>query len=350
MKALVTSDDIAPGTGNAKFTLEPTTVADSLRVNDSETTLFVSTWMQSSSPFAYGSGLFARYKGNLVAVAMSGSPVPGGPSGSTVQNFDRYETLLNNRDQIVFRATLTGGGVSSETSQGIWAHDLSTGVTKLILIDSEMVQIAPGSAIGARVFYAGDALTPTSRGGGAGTALSDDGRFIFKVRLTDSRYAIFTTELSSPPALTRLQQWRQDRFGSPENSGVGADTAIPGPDSLPNLIRYALGLATGINGVTNGSAPVSRIESVAGVDYSVISFIRDPAATEVRLSVLISGNFTTWNEGSVLFGSAPANANAHTTEISRVARPDGREVVTIRGNQAVGSLSRQFMRLTATVP
>ncbi len=348
LQTVVTSDQIAPGSGGGNYTLDPTTVADSLRINDSGTLLFLSSWLTPS--FTFGSGLYARYQGNFVAVAQSGSAAPGGPAGSTFQTFERYETMLNNRDQIVFRATLTGGGVNSDTSQGIWAHDLATGVTKLILRDSDLVELSPGNTIGARVFYSGDVLVPTSRGGGTGTPLSDDGRFIFKVRLADLRYAIFTTELSPPPPLSRQQQWRLNQYGSSGNSGAGADTAVPGPDSLPNLVRYALGLTAGANGVTNGSAPAPRVESIAGINYPAISFIRDPAATEVRLAVSISENFTTWSEGSVLFGSASANANAHTTEISRVAQPDGRELVTIRSNQSVGSRSRQFMRLTATMP
>ncbi|MCX7712916.1 MAG: autotransporter-associated beta strand repeat-containing protein [Chthoniobacterales bacterium] len=42
-------------------------------------------------------------------------------------------------------------------------------------------------------------------------------------------------------ALTALEQWRQTHFGSPANSGDGADTADPDADGIPNLIEYALG-------------------------------------------------------------------------------------------------------------
>ncbi len=42
--------------------------------------------------------------------------------------------------------------------------------------------------------------------------------------------------------LSPIEAWRQQYFGSPANSGAGADSFDPSGDGLPNLVKYALGL------------------------------------------------------------------------------------------------------------
>jgi uncharacterized repeat protein (TIGR01451 family) len=42
--------------------------------------------------------------------------------------------------------------------------------------------------------------------------------------------------------LSPIEAWRQQYFGSPQNSGSGADVFDASGDGLPNLVKYALGL------------------------------------------------------------------------------------------------------------
>jgi len=41
---------------------------------------------------------------------------------------------------------------------------------------------------------------------------------------------------------TALQAWRQQWFGTTDNSGSAADTYVSSGDGLSNLMKYALGL------------------------------------------------------------------------------------------------------------
>src|SRR2546423_10393175 len=43
-------------------------------------------------------------------------------------------------------------------------------------------------------------------------------------------------------ALTPIQAWRLQWFGTTANSGAAADSAINSSDGMPNLLKYALGL------------------------------------------------------------------------------------------------------------
>jgi peptidoglycan hydrolase-like protein with peptidoglycan-binding domain len=50
-------------------------------------------------------------------------------------------------------------------------------------------------------------------------------------------------------ALSAIQQWRLAHFGSPDNSGAGANDFDPDHDGLPNLIEFAFGLDPGVPAV-----------------------------------------------------------------------------------------------------
>ena len=152
-----------------------------------------------------------------------------------------------------------------------------------------------------------------------------------------------------PAPLSGLAQWRLTNFGSAENSGPGADLAVPGPDALPNLVRYALGLQAGENGATDGTAPRVALQASGGTTYPVISFIFDPAATGVRLTVSIGNDLapTSWQQGNVYSGTTPSPTNPISTELTRTTLPDGRIAITVRGNTAATAETRQFIRLSA---
>jgi hypothetical protein len=349
-------DGPAPGTG-ANFSDTAASLAECIRLNDNGTVVFISNYLTFTPSYITGQGIFARYNGNTVLLAKKGDAAPGTPAGVTFSFFDRNKIALNNSDEIVFYASLSGPGIVSGTnSHGFWSMNLASGVIKLIVRDSDILASGPGTTSTARINYAGsafDLLRFPSRGGGKSGAFSDTGRFVFKVRyqssvsqVADGNYALYSAELTSPPP-TRLETWRQENFGSTANTGNAANIFVPGPDALPNLIRYALGLASGQNGATDGTAPAVSVEEVGGISYPTLTFIHDPSADDVRLSVAISENADSWAKGSVYTGSQASVPNALTTEISRTPLPGGRERITVRGNQSIGSTPRQFLRLEA---
>lgn len=350
---------LAPGFSYTSLA-EPT--SDTIRLNDNGTLIFNTTsFGVTNGAFVGGAAILARYQGVVAPAVKSGDQAPGTPAGVTFRDFDRYESLLNNRDEIVFRARVQGPGVDTNTntnSSGYWTTNLATGVTRLIVRDSDILATGPGTTATARINFS-DSLQGTgrflSRGGGSGGQFSDTGRFAFKLRyqspassVADGDFALFSADLTSTP-LTGLQQWRLTNFGSSENSGSGADTAVPGPDALPNLVRYALGLQTGENGTTDGTAPRVTLQEIGGTTYPVLSFIYDPAATGVRLAVSMGTDLgtTSWREGNVYVGTTLSPANSVSTELTRTTLADGRMAITVRGNTPVSSETRQFIRLSA---
>jgi fibronectin-binding autotransporter adhesin len=93
-------------------------------------------------------------------------------------------------------------------------------------------------------------------------------------------------------ALTPIEGWRQQKFGSFANTGAVADAADPNHNGISNLIEYALGgepLAT-----TSESAILPRISIVA--NHLSLQFTRQPALTDIILTVQASEDLTTWSD------------------------------------------------------
>lgn len=343
--------NFAPG---VDYNILAESVAANLRLNDNGTLTYNATYVRIlNGSLDSGSAIIARYQGGSRAVVKTGDQAPGTPAGVTFRDFNQYESLLNNRDELIFRARVQGLGVTSGTnSSGYWTTNLTTGVTRLIVRDSDPLTTGPGTTATGKIGdldsigYMGRFF---SRGGGSGGQLSDTGRFVFKIRYSDFTYGLYSADLTTTP-LSGLAQWRLRNFGSAENSGPGADLAVPGPDALPNLVRYALGLQAGENGATDGTAPQVALQEIEGTAYPVLSFIYDPTASGVRLAVSIGTDPGTmsWQEGNIYVGTALSVPNPVSTELTRTTLADGRLAITVRGNTPVTSLTRQFIRLSAT--
>jgi hypothetical protein len=95
--------------------------------------------------------------------------------------------------------------------------------------------------------------------------------------------AAFTFAVSN--AATGIEAWRQTHFGSAADSGEGADTASPAGDGMPNLVKYALGLAP-----TNAVAPSDR-PSVSGDGPALsLTFRRARGRDDITMTVEAAGS------------------------------------------------------------
>jgi hypothetical protein len=339
IQPIALTQDTVPGTGGGtwNFLNNP-----SLRTNDSGTAVFVGSWFRFSPTFGSESGLYARYQGNLVLIAGRSTPVPGAPANAQFNTFDPNDISLNNANQVIFRASLLN---NNPATTGYWAADLAKGTLELVFLNGSTVETSPGVSQTATLEFLHANHTP--RGGGSGLALSDTGRFAVRVMLADSRRAIYSTSFA--PALTRLNQWRLAQYGSSENTGTAADTYRPGPDDLPILVRYAMGLTASQSASTLGRLPQTGFVELAGQNYPTFRFVHDSEATDVRLSVTLSSDLVNWVEGNIYQGGTPTPVNAHTVEIERITLPDGKSQITVRSQTPMDSgAPTSFFRLRAT--
>jgi hypothetical protein len=90
-----------------------------------------------------------------------------------------------------------------------------------------------------------------------------------------------------------LDAWRHAHFTPAELllAEVSGDAADPEGDGLPNLVEYALGLAPKF--AEQATLPTARVES----GQLLLSFTRNPAASDVDILVQTSTDLTNWFSG-----------------------------------------------------
>jgi hypothetical protein len=89
----------------------------------------------------------------------------------------------------------------------------------------------------------------------------------------------------SAAALTPIQGWRLQWFGTTANSGAAADAAVGTSDGMPNLLKYALGL----NPLVPTNSPV-RGDITTG--YLRLTTPKNPQATDVDFRVEVATDVT----------------------------------------------------------
>jgi hypothetical protein len=122
--------------------------------------------------------------------------------------------------------------------------------------------------------------------------------------------------------------WRFVTFGSAANDPAAQDEADWDKDGVTNLMEFALGLNP-LSAKTSSQPTASVIE-----DYLTLSFVPNPAATDVTFIIEASTALTTWNTSDVE-DVTPAIPN-----------PPGSK--TFRYKNKVSDTSRAFLRLRVT--
>ncbi len=109
------------------------------------------------------------------------------------------------------------------------------------------------------------------------------------ITLTLSGTNGFTTDTSFLlTVLSPVQSWREQYFGTTQNSGNAADLANPAGDGIVNLVKYALGMNPDVN--SQAGLPVM---SVSGGKLQ-IQFNRNTAATDVTYYIQASEDLVNW--------------------------------------------------------
>ena len=156
--------------------------------------------------------------------------------------------------------------------------------------------------------------------------------------VTQKIYTV-TLTVSSSNSGVALTTWRQQYFGSDQNSGNAADLATPDGDGIPNLIKYALLMTPGQNG--SARLPQAAMTGTSGSRRLTLTFQRDPSRSDVSIVVEAqSGLGGTWSEIARSTNGADFTGSAAVSETSAAG---GAKSVTVQDVQVDASI--RFMRV-----
>ena len=121
-----------------------------------------------------------------------------------------------------------------------------------------------------------------------------------------------------------IVDWRTANGLPADGTGDGADAAILANDGLPNLAKYAFGLAP--RTTITADQPALKLTTLGSSDYLTLTYQRpDAAPSDLIYTVEVSTNGTSWSSGS---GATVAG----NTVVS-----NGLATVTVRDATAVGA-------------
>ena len=155
-------------------------------------------------------------------------------------------------------------------------------------------------------------------------------------------------QISVDSTLTPIEQWRQLHFGSPADSGDGANNNDFDHDGTANLLEYALGLDPRNPDPASGLPAVGTV-TVGANRYLSLTFTRPLSATDITYQVEVSGDLGAFLPGSLYTAAGNVPTNTHTTEYAR--GNDGiRETITVRDNTPLTGTPARFLRLRVSQP
>jgi hypothetical protein len=134
------------------------------------------------------------------------------------------------------------------------------------------------------------------------------------------------TDPTTVIALTPIQAWRLQWFGTTANSGVAADTAINTSDHMPNLLKYALNL----NPLVPTANPVTGDISTG---FLRLTAPRNPNATDITMTVQIADSIaSSWTTNGTTIDQSTAT------------------LLQVHDNTPVLGSAEAFIRLAVTHP
>jgi formylglycine-generating enzyme required for sulfatase activity len=164
-------------------------------LNDRGQTAFVAQLVGSGVDSTNRFGIWVERPGEgLGLLARTGSQSPGVPAGAVYSSFGMGALALNNAGQIAFASFLTGGGVTTGNSQGIWATNRN-GSLQLIVRSGEPLEVAPGDV---RILRSLSVHSINADGHG-GSFLNSAGQVAFRGTFTDGSSGIFVSNAVAVP-------------------------------------------------------------------------------------------------------------------------------------------------------
>ncbi len=134
--------------------------------------------------------------------------------------------------------------------------------------------------------------------------------------------------------------WQKTYFTAAElsNPAVSGPTATPAGDGIPNLTKYALGLAPKSDGTS--ALPTISFAAVGSSRYLTLTYNKWLAASDVVYAVEVSGDLQTWSSGASYTATVSTTNNAASTM----------QTVVQRDLTATSSGAQRFIRLKINQP
>lgn len=182
---LVRRGDGAPGIVGGSFQVFNNT---SMQLNDAGQIAFQASLDSPTITTGDDTGLFFGTPGNLQLVAREGDVAPG-TGGGIFGAFSGSTMIMNNRGQILFNNTVTGG---TNPDGALFCFDPATGVQPVIL-SNEQIEVAPGVFKG----YASSGWIQFNNGKSRPLSFNDDGDFVLRNFYQDPTSGIVRGHLGS---------------------------------------------------------------------------------------------------------------------------------------------------------
>jgi uncharacterized repeat protein (TIGR03803 family) len=148
------------------------------------------------------------------------------------------------------------------------------------------------------------------------------------------------TATLSVEILSTFTSWASGVFGPAQLilPAISADTASPAGDGVPNLLKYAFGIAP----FANGAAALPRLGTVtlSGTTYPTLTYYQNILASDLTYTPQVSSDLQTWTSGSAVI-----------LPLSYTLDSDGiTATVTVQGATPLTSRTHQFLRLKVVGP
>ncbi len=260
-----------------------------------------------------GNGLWRWQNGAVTKIVASGDPAPGLGAGVFFEEIFN-NACLNDQGTVVFTARLGGPGfVPFENDESLWRAEPGS-APALIVRAGDSLEVTLGVmrtvrhlTFAAESFYGATSIGGSGDEDGRGCGLNDRGQVAYHVIFDDESSAVMLTAPTS--AVPHAQAWRQQYFGSPDNTGNAADTADPDNDGLTNLMERALGL----HPLQAGALSVQTVTNGAVIEFTYTRSVAALADTEFRVEWSDTLTGGTWSTAGVT--EAVLNDNGTTQTV-----------------------------------
>ncbi|MCC5839866.1 MAG: PKD domain-containing protein [Opitutales bacterium] len=236
-------------------------------------------------------------------------------------------------------------GPAADAGADVVAAQVSTPVSLTGSADDDGLPADIGMVVTEWIHFAGPGLAAFGDVGALSTTVTFDTPGTHRLRLLadDGEVQTFgeievTVDGEGTP-LTPAEQWRQTFFGSPANTGDGADDMDPDKDGIPNRLERAFGG----NPYQPNSAFMPVVEStpVGGAAHLTVTYHRLPGGVANGASYTVADLVYVVEFSNDLIDWSPATLS-HLT-----VTPNGEvDEVVARVNPALASDAPQFVRVS----